>query len=247
MPGLPDYRGIPVSKVEARCSGLRHFYTGTACKYGHVELRFANCGQCMGCVRDRINRLRAAARERSNKKRMDYYYKNPNRLVNNKNAYVKATSDPNYVLQMNLRSRVRESTDTAHRVRKAQYRAKWRANNPDVVRRINADRRARKRNAVPPWFDDEMRSQIDILYKYSIEMSAATGIPHEVDHIVPLRGRFACGLHVPGNMQVIPRTANRSKHITMPEDSATHIDLNRANLTMAPNKLVTRAIVTRFN
>lgn len=34
---------------------------------------------------------------------------------------------------------------------------------------------------------------------------------YEVDHILPVKGEQVCGLHVPGNLQVILRTANRQK------------------------------------
>ena len=43
------------------------------------------------------------------------------------------------------------------------------------------------------------------------ETLTAFGIPHEVDHIVPLTSKVVCGLHWEGNMRVVTRRVNRSK------------------------------------
>jgi hypothetical protein len=39
----------------------------------------------------------------------------------------------------------------------------------------------------------------------------ATGVLHEIDHVVPLRSKIVCGLHAETNIRVIPAFENRSK------------------------------------
>lgn len=38
--------------------------------------------------------------------------------------------------------------------------------------------------------------------------AAVTGTPWEIDHMVPMKGRNACGLHIGTNVQVIPKAVN---------------------------------------
>ena len=71
-----------------------------------------------------------------------------------------------------------------------------------------AARRAGLAMATPPWAD---RSAIKAVYADSIARTKATGIPHEVDHIVPLNGEFVSGLHVHWNLRVITGAENREK------------------------------------
>ncbi len=74
---------------------------------------------------------------------------------------------------------------------------------------LQAVRRARKRHATPWWVD---RNALRAVYEECVRVSVLTGIPHQVDHIIPLTNKLVCGLHVPWNLQVIPRALNESKY-----------------------------------
>lgn len=76
---------------------------------------------------------------------------------------------------------------------------------------IQAQRNAAKLSATPGWLTKQHRDEIAATYALSATRTASTGVPHNVDHIVPLRSDVVCGLHVPWNLQVITAEANRSK------------------------------------
>lgn len=61
---------------------------------------------------------------------------------------------------------------------------------------------------MPSWVDVDA---INLIYKQSEYVSLLAQVPHEVDHIVPLRNSKVCGLHVPWNLQIITTTENRRK------------------------------------
>lgn len=69
-------------------------------------------------------------------------------------------------------------------------------------------RHAAKLKATPPWVD---KDAIKEFYIEARARSERTGRAHHVDHIVPLRGKTVCGLHVPANLQVLEAEPNKRK------------------------------------
>lgn len=72
-------------------------------------------------------------------------------------------------------------------------------------------RHAAKKDRTPTWQTEADRKYMVAMYNLAKAMSKLSGIPHEVDHIVPLQGRNVSGLHVANNLQIIPAKLNRAK------------------------------------
>ena len=85
---------------------------------------------------------------------------------------------------------------------------KWRSDNPHKLCAYSAQHRAAKVRATTPWASE---IAIEAIYERARLLSDITGVPHDVDHIIPLRGRMVRGLHVPANLRCIPATTNRQK------------------------------------
>lgn len=89
--------------------------------------------------------------------------------------------------------------------------AKFKAENRALVRSYQARRRARVRQAVPPWISDDMVTAIQAIYAAAEQRTTETGIEHEVDHILPLAGKVIFGLHVAWNLRVLTRDENNRR------------------------------------
>jgi 5-methylcytosine-specific restriction endonuclease McrA len=81
------------------------------------------------------------------------------------------------------------------------------------------DRHARARRkrteaialATPVWLSPAHHSEMNAMYARAQELSKKTGVPWEVDHIIPLHGEGVSGLHVPWNMRVVEKSENNKK------------------------------------
>lgn len=108
------------------------------------------------------------------------------------------------------------------RVRKSKAEAEaafkaWQDQHADSIDRANTDRqdaslgkatalaakaRATAMGALPAWADPKA---IEAVY------AEAARLGLEVDHVVPLKGKQACGLHVAGNLRLLTKLENQQK------------------------------------
>lgn len=113
----------------------------------------------------------------------NYYVKNREKMINNSREW--ANSEKNKIKK---------------RINSNNYRRK----NEEKCKYYCAARRARKKNATPKWLNLEQLRMIKLIY-------AICPKGFEVDHIVPLKGKNVCGLHVPWNLQYLTKEENLKK------------------------------------
>lgn len=95
--------------------------------------------------------------------------------------------------------------------RNREMKASWRRRNLEVKSAASARRRASKIKATPDWLTEDDLNEIKYMYSLARDAKTLTGEDYHVDHIVPLKGKSVCGLHVPWNLQVLPAYINLSK------------------------------------
>jgi len=88
---------------------------------------------------------------------------------------------------------------------------RWARLNPGKVNARTARRYASKTLATPKWLSKSQLLHIKCRYQVAAMLTKQGDTKWEVDHIVPLRGKDVCGLHVPWNLRIIQQSENRRK------------------------------------
>jgi hypothetical protein len=91
-----------------------------------------------------------------------------------------------------------------YRAKNRRYRKRYPEKNTASVNAY----RARKLKATPGW---ARREDLDRIYSLAREQKALTGDNVHVDHIVPLKSSFVCGLHTPDNLRIVVGSYNSKK------------------------------------
>lgn len=208
-----------IAKELAKQLGHKRFFTGRPCSRGHVAERLVSNNACIECTKElqkarykanpnkrrehsrayrlanpeKVSASLKSYRENNKERRAaswaSYYEKNKDRLYEKKRLHVAGNRDAYLATQ----------------------RA-WRENNKGKRTALQARREARKAQAMPPWFCELDEFVWQEAADLVIRRREITGIEWAADHMIPISGRAACGLHTWNNCQVIPWKLNQSKH-----------------------------------
>ena len=196
-----------VSREFATVHGLKRYFTGIPCRRGHLAERFINSGRCIEC--NIILCSEWSAKNTELKAAADKKYNADNR------ESIRATKHEYYKKHRETII-ARAVKDAFDRPKAAKQRKQdWKTRNPQSVNFDAALRRARKKQAVPNWFSELDEFVWREAAHLSVLRAKLTGMQWDCDHMIPIRGRGACGLHIAANCQVIPGHLNRFKNNKM--------------------------------
>jgi len=94
--------------------------------------------------------------------------------------------------------------------RKAKQRL-WSKTNRGTANALAKKYKLKKANATPKWLSESQLLHIKCRYQLAAMLNIHGVEKWHVDHIVPIRGKDVCGLHVPWNLRVIPAKENMTK------------------------------------
>jgi len=179
----------PNNRAEAKATGAKFYFTGTACSRGHIALRKTK-GACVECVKE------------------DWKIDNEKRKEKPKSEAAKAAAKRYY--ERNREAVLARASARPNEAKQA-YRNKHKQENPELYKALTSVRKRRHRDATPKWITPEQKLAMRELYLHAQKLTAMTGERYVVDHIIPLISPEVCGLHVPWNLRVITQEENLKK------------------------------------
>lgn len=238
-----------ISKANAIALGLTRYFTGRPCKRGHVAQRGTAGGHCCACHADIQSTQRKKHSEKIRQRNAEYYEKNKSAVLTQVAEYRNANrelirqrvreydnSNKDKIRERRARKKNENYEEFLH-ARRQQYQKNRAANlahaktyrikNHHKKLASNSLRRARELEAVPRWFGEFDDLAWQEAYDLARQRQICTGVAWNVDHMIPLAAKTACGLHISENCQVIPAYLNNSKLnrmiLTEPDEWIKHL------------------------
>jgi hypothetical protein len=192
-----------MKRAEAKALGLKFYNTGKPCKHGHLSDRYASTAICVECVKiagvDRYKNNREAQYASWRK----WYEANKETHHTRSKRWQAANPE-----------KVKEAAKlwvAANPEKVAAKTKRYRQAHPDQTTAWAVASVARRSKRVPNWLTPDDKWMLKEAYSLAKLRTKLFGFVWEVDHVLPLRGSLVSGLHVPTNIQVIPKALNRAK------------------------------------
>ena len=177
-----------ITRREAKAQGLKKYFTGLACKHGHIAERLVVNGTCYSCVKMRVQK---------------WQKDNPEKVKANSLKWVER--------HPGLANERRKKWYAENKDRLDKTMSQYLALRPHLRAKLSSIQRAKMLERTPKWLSQDDYWMMDETYHLANLRTKITGIEWHVDHIVPLRGKLVSGLHVPWNLRVIPAAINLKK------------------------------------
>ena len=185
-----------ISRKEAKARGLKRYFTGKLCKRGHMVERHASSGNCVECKKAESKAYWAANKEKLTAQKKVYREANKESIAAKSKAWYEANRE-------RVAAKKKAWLEANPEYHKAYYEA-----NLVKYAAARAKRKAAKLQRTMSWAD---REAIKGFYDEARILTELTGVPHHVDHIIPLQGKLVSGLHVENNLQILTAAENLSK------------------------------------
>lgn len=184
------------SKKQAIELGEKYYFTGKPCLHGNISVRKANgqcqCNDCVLRIKNLMKQWHKDNKEANAATRLIWREKNKDREIQAHREWVERNRD-----------RVKSTM------------ALWRKGNKEKVVANHHKRRAAKANGIVKWFSEFDAFVVQEAAHLARLRCEATGIEWQVDHMIPLNSKNACGFHCKENLQVIPKSLNLWKRNRM--------------------------------
>ena len=157
------------------------------------------CHKAKNVARKKLNRSDPVFRAKELAYKKEYRTRN----AEQRKAYMKEWHAKNSMQQITYREQYRLNNST--------YFKDYAKANKHKVNANTRKRQAAKLQRTPAWLTDVDYWMIEEAYELAALRTKILGFSWEVDHVLPLQGKFISGLHTPYNLQVIPMVQTRSK------------------------------------
>ena len=192
-----------MKRQEAKDLGLDKYNTGKPCKKGHFADRYVKGAKCVECTKLQSVAWRIENPEK-HKESMRKWLENNRELHGTRVKRWQAANKDK--VRMDAKAWVAANPDKV----KAKTK-RYIQRHPAAYTARSVASVAKRAKRVPKWLTSDDRWMMREEYKLAKLRTKMFGFVWEVDHILPLRGENVSGLHVPTNLQVIPKADNRAK------------------------------------